>query len=791
MSLTFFATLNKIYFKIFNVGNLKNSANSKKTSSLKKLKEPHDLLTINDSTTFNEAITTLNQLEQLYKFLINEVGSDINKLIILGRLVITNNNDNNNSTSNNLDPNSRLLSLGDIFTKPDTIPDNHWYVLSLLKLIEMLICDLDQYVASQQDGLSITGNSGSVSKNDGTTGDDANNDNDENNVKPVQVSQDLATQISHILFTLCKHRNFRVRVSSVITLVKLLKIKPDLSFYILNEALNKILFSLENSSGKGNENSFIFNENHGLAFLISSILTSVPKEYINNDFLLRVFTTTTNFLKKFNSSVLTTNLFSNTGTYISNNSYEKQLISWIMLMGLFNYATDSSGSSNHNYFLSEGSQFLNVWKNLLTHSLPSAFVQFDKSIETGIVSISNLNELMKLVEIKNHSLVCLLSYITYLASTKSSAIVHTHDDSNKSNSSLLTPEIAKELIAIVNKSYLFINGLKSQITNVIKLPGVLDHSIRLNKLRIYQTYIKLLPFVNIKTEINSTMLVEIVNDFSDINSFRYEPKNDLFSRKSSSNSSSTSSSSKQQTNSYVIDEYDLYFVNDGLSYGLTSKINMFKVDELLVKCMGIDSNQLDNYSHINEPENSFHLNNGLRIESNNLKSTAQPLTVFDSPLETSIYNSIQHSILNDYLMILFNGCDTIGYTDTQNYPVNNDTMSVDICIELFAIIFPYVTVKIQQSIIETLRSAIFFNSNESNTLNNHNTANGKNSSNNKDSKDSTNTGVPLSLTLRKKAITVNCSVALHSLLSFMNNHNANNSKHLTLDFSYRPLYIFD
>ncbi|GMG30097.1 unnamed protein product [[Candida] boidinii] len=125
MSLTFFATLNKIYFKIFNVGNLKNSANSKKTSSLKKLKEPHDLLTINDSTTFNEAITTLNQLEQLYKFLINEVGSDINKLIILGRLVITNNSDNNNSTSNNLDPNSRLLSLGDIFTKPDTIPDNH------------------------------------------------------------------------------------------------------------------------------------------------------------------------------------------------------------------------------------------------------------------------------------------------------------------------------------------------------------------------------------------------------------------------------------------------------------------------------------------------------------------------------------------------------------------------------------------------------------------------------------------------------------------------------------------
>ncbi|GME86016.1 unnamed protein product [[Candida] boidinii] len=83
MSLKFFATLNKIYFKIFNVGNLKNSTTSKKTSSLKKLKEPHDLLTINDSTTFNEAITTLNQLEQLYKFLINEVGSDINKLIIL------------------------------------------------------------------------------------------------------------------------------------------------------------------------------------------------------------------------------------------------------------------------------------------------------------------------------------------------------------------------------------------------------------------------------------------------------------------------------------------------------------------------------------------------------------------------------------------------------------------------------------------------------------------------------------------------------------------------------------
>ncbi|ODV85739.1 hypothetical protein CANARDRAFT_27834 [[Candida] arabinofermentans NRRL YB-2248] len=693
VSLKIFDALNVIFYQVFGQGALSTpiKPNSKE--------DPPSLIT--NSSSLSEAALVLNHLEILYSFLIREIDCDINKLIVLGKVIL------GDTTDTNI---IKFPSLTEAIPTPEHDAENQWYIITTLKLVQLLVVDLDQYILSQQDGITDS-------------------------------HEDLATQISFRLFQLCKHKNFKIRISAVETLVDLLKIKPELSYNILNSSFTTLVTSFDDDQAN---KSFIFNENHGFAFLISSILSTCSKDYINSDFVLKVFSITTNFLKKFNSTVITSNLFgSGNSNYISNFNYEKQLISWIMLMGLFNFATDSSGSSNNNFFLLESSQFINIWKNLLAHSMPSNFVQFETDQE-GNSRVTNMNEIMKLVEIKNHSLVCLLSYITYLSSTRSSSALHTHESNSKS--SLLTPEIARQLNQIINKSFTFVNNLRAQIGNVVTIPSVLDVSIKMNKLRILQNFIKLLPYLNIRNEINSSLLVEAVHNFSSSKLYDYEPEGSQLSKKSQ----------KKKKDLNEIPEYQIYKVGDGLNFGLTSKISMFSVEELLVKSTGLKGLLLQQ----NKAETDIDVKplQGLfSIESPFVKSNFAPVTVFDDPLEAMCFETIQHSYLNDYLMFLFNGSSEIGYTDNRKYPVNAETMIIDISIEIFSISFPYMSPKVQQSIIETIRTSIFYKSKESKDSRANNVV--------------TDSNTPGEI-LRKRAITINSSVAIHGALSYMNNHNS-------------------
>ncbi|KAH3660307.1 hypothetical protein OGAPHI_006893 [Ogataea philodendri] len=523
-SLKFFDLLNIVYYHLFGQGTATNQLRPAKDA---------DFFKIGNSSTPSESI--FNQIDTCYSLLSRDIDSDINRLIILGKIVY------GDSTESKA---IKFPSLVESVSAKDQDASNQYYVLSLLNLAQLLIEQLDQYVLSQVDGISES--------HDG-----------------------FASQLCNTLFELCKHKNFKIRVSAVDTISKLVTIKPELSFDLLNDSLSTLLSSFE--EGKGDQN-FMFNESHGLAFLIASTLSSCPKEHINADFVLQIFSVASNFLKKFNSTVIMGNLFgTGSGSYVSNVNYEKQLVSWIILMGLFNYATEKDGSSGSNFFLLESSQFITIWKNLLTHSMPSDFVQ--TAFVDGVAKVTNLNEIMKLVEIKNHSLVCLLSYINYLSSTKSSV-------EGSSRSSLLTPEIASSLSQIINKSFAFISNLKLQVSS-IPLPSILETTIKFHILRVYQNHIKLAPFLP-RNDSNSGLMIDLLDNFC----------------------------------------------NSGLA---TYKSNTFKVDELLIKSTSLRRlKPIAQFQTIDElPLQSLYT-----IESSKVKSHLVPWTDFRfNPLHSSTFSN--------------------------------------------------------------------------------------------------------------------------------------------------------
>ena len=675
ISLKFFTIINLIYCSLFE---LQNSSLSSKRRDI----NPNHIL-INDNISLNYAIKTLNHLELIHVYLIKELDNDTNKLIVLSKLVLS------DFPSDSKFP---------VKTLQEAISENHqnvWYISNILKFAQLIIDDLDEYV--------LSGN-GSF------------------------ISSDMAAQLVLKIADLCFDKNFRIRVIAVETLVKLLKIKPDMSFSIMNNSLEKLIGIFD----AGNNGINTFNETYSNAYLIASILSYTSKEYITSDFILKVFSISFEALKKFNTSVISSNLFgSNNGVNISNFSYEKQLVSCILLLGLFNYASGSKKTDPSTLFLQDSSQFLNIWKNLLAHSLPNGFLQLSDDSK----AILNIGEVMKILEIKNQSLVCVVTYINYLTSINDS----------------LDGELVRQLTQILTKSYTFITQLYGEVKTK-KVPEFFSNALTGNKLRIFEAYLKLLPHVNIKNELNSTMLIEIVQNFSDVEKYRYEFK-DPYGK--------VMKTSKKKIQINEISEYLLYYIDDGVWYGMTSKFNNFKIDELMIKDHAYKFVNRNSESEIDLAP--YH--NQFLIESPNLQSNLSNISVFDETTESRNYTFLNHSLLHDSFMLLYNNSYDVGYTDTMKYPVPTDTMTIDTSIELFAISFGYLTPKVQISVLESIRSNIFYESKET-ILSNMKT------NSNFDETDEKKIKQEFSLMLRKKAISVNSSISLHSLLNYMARYNS-------------------
>lgn len=703
VSYKFFDIMNIIYSNLFEFPTLDPS---KKRKLTKEEQSEHYIL-INNTIAMNFAIKTLNHLDLIHKFMIDELDNDINKLIVLSKIIL-----GNSSTEDKI----RVQCLSQVVDGDNIL--NVWYAANLLKFAQILIEDLNEFILSDHGNLSTS-----------------------------NINSDIASQLINKISSLCVNKNFRVRVISVETLVKLLRVKPDMSFGIMNESLKKLTSAFDISGKSVNEEyKGSFNDNYSNSYLIVSILSFSSKDYITSDFVLKVFTLSLEFLKKFNTSVVSTNLLgSSSGVTISNLNYEKQLVSWILLLGLFNYASNDENTKSNNLFLQDPTQFLTIWKNLLAHTIPKGFIQIDQKTK----GITNISEIMKIIEIKNQSLVCLIAYISYM----------------NSSGGLQNDDLIRQLNQILIKSYTFISTFTSELSGM-NVPQFLDNSLCGNKLRIFEAYLKLLPHLNIKNEINSTLLLDIVKKFCDIEKFRYQFK-DPFGK--------FIKTSKKRIHVNSISEYSIYYIDDGVWYGLTSKFNNFKIDELMIKDK--------TYKVVNNRSESdidlvpFHTQ--FLVESPHIQSNLSNILVFDDTAESRNFNFLNHSLLHDAFMLLYNNSYDVGYTDTMKYPVPTDTMTIDTSIELFAISFPHLSSKIQLSVLESIRSFVFYKMKESRSI----------ESTNFDESEEGSIKLEFSLMLRKKAISINTSIAFHSLLNYMLRFNTNMSKKLSLKKEVANLII--
>lgn len=628
ISLNFFKILNILLFNFFDFG---IDINLKLIKS--KLKESK-FITLTNSNSSNDSIKTLNHINLIFKLIIKEIDNDINKLIILNKLMFS--DESNDGT--------KILPLDKLIHSPTHQIENIWYSISILELIDYLIGDLGEFILT-------------------TTKD---------------LEEDYANKFVNKLLEFCLNKNFQIRILSVDLIIKILKIKPDLSSSIVKSQLALLVESF-NGLESDIKSSGSFNANHGTSLLISSIFSFASnEEYISNDLILSSFSLAFNFLKKFNSNLISNNLFSNDSTLISNIDYERQLISWISLMGIFNFNKFSDSP-----LVQDSNQFLNIWKNLL-------------NLNFVINNKINITEILKLLEVKNYSLICLSCYISYLISNDK-----------------LSNDLTKSINQILLLSFTSLSNLVNQLSD-ISSNATLKLSININKLRIYQNYLKLVPYLNVKNEINSNMLIEIVKNFSDINQF--QPTN--FKRKS---------------------HLDIYQYDD--QFGLSSKLNGFKVDELLFKLKPVNNNET--VKKIMESPNDitdFFYN-------------------FDSQLDNTNYNYFNYSKLNDPLLKLSNGNISLGYTTHSDVCPDYHTMIIDTSIEIFTFTFPYLSTKIQQSILETIRSDLFYQIKESVVTNNEEEREALEIKNK-------------SIEIRRQCININSSVAFNSLLSYMININS-------------------
>lgn len=406
-------------------------------------------------------------------------------------------------------------------------------------------------------------------------------------------------------------------------------------------------------------------------------------------------------------SFCTQSLKHNTQSGVKNSSC------WIILSSLVTLHNFSE------YVKLNSSQFLVFWKSLLTS-------QFMSTSISASTPEGQTKEVIFNLMLRNFSLVCLLNYL---------------------NSVELTPESLKQIQFLLTKSYNYLTYLESNIEVVGAVTlfnntnfNELDYNVNMlsnllytnyafnNKLSTDRVFISLILYSKkiifqsftklatlLKNEINSNMVIFLIKVFSDAKLFSRIPSTD-----------NEKSKSKSKTLNQVADIADNLVLNEDYNYsfGVTSKLQheSMNIDELLIKFpfqFGIEETQWlrKTFTFATTPLPK------LSIESEYSLETGSWFDYF----EKIAFLSVDHSINYEPGIVL-----TQNYSTHYKYLTNLTTSLVDLSIELFQLVFPYLSTKIQFSLLEQIRNSLTSSSIDP---------------------------------LRLKAIQINVSVTLHGLIS--------------------------
>jgi hypothetical protein len=359
---------------------------------------------------------------------------------------------------------------------------------------------------------------------------------------------------------------------------------------------------------------------------------------------------------------------------------------WIILSSLITFYNDSE------FVRLSSSQFLVFWKSLLTS-------QFLSSSGKDVHN----QEVLDNLKLRNFSLVCLLNYL---------------------NSVDMTPESLKQVQFLLTKSYNYLSYLESnfeeigQVTNFSpygfnecnfnfnminnihysnygynnKLPFDIQaaSTIFYTKKVILQSFVKLAALL--KSDINSNIVIFLIRVFSETKVF--SRIGDADKSKSSRNKSIVMKVNEVIPNNLILSEDYNY------SFGITSKFlgNDSQIDELLIKLPNQPPRSIQNSILF---QDTFTKNTISLLKFSKDGGNPKLFTNWLDYFEQAIYKSVHNSINCDPNIYLVQD-----YSIHEKYAPNLITSLVDLSIELFQLVFPALSEKIQFSLLEQIRNSL-------------------------------------------------------------------------------------
>lgn len=428
-------------------------------------------------------------------------------------------------------------------------------------------------------------------------------------------------------------------------------------------------------------------------FLLSSIKRTDAK-LLQNTIIVKILSFCTQHLKH--------------NTSMSSNS-TKNSACWIVLSSLVTLYNDSE------FVKLNSSQFLVFWKGLLTSQYTGTWQNSE--------SDESIKEVIENLKVRNFSLICLLNYL---------------------NSVNLTPESLKQIQFLLSKSYNYLTYLESNLDEVgtvtnfnyqknsdldynlllinnlqfsgYSFNGALSADRVLVNLVLYGKKVILQGFAKIATlskiDINSNMVIFLLKVFGDTKVLsRYGnaiiPSEDKDKQKSKSQAS--------KLNDININNMLLHD-DENYSYGITSKYRAesVNIDELFNKSP----------LHITNTPTHKPLSSAGSPQSHIAESR---FSAWFYEFESMALRAVDNSINYDPSILLLER-----YSIVEDYSPNLLISLIDTSIELFQIVFPQLSLKIQFALLEQMRNSI---------------------------------SLERADPLRRKAVLTNLSITIHGLLS--------------------------
>ncbi|CCD25784.1 AP-1 complex accessory protein LAA1 NDAI_0F04660 [Naumovozyma dairenensis CBS 421] len=407
-----------------------------------------------------------------------------------------------------------------------------------------------------------------------------------------------------ILLSVCD--NFTIRVHAIEVLKVFLTAFPELITEVMEYSLDILTTDFKRTE------DFPFSRNHGNALIIATLIEISNKDYVAYELIMKITVFATSFIK-------------NNTTSLSVNLYYKGLICWILLIGLMNYEDDQ-------YIQMQSSQLFLFWKVLLTHTF----------------TYHNEDELYKNLEIRNHALTCLLTYLKHAN---------------------INVEIAKQISYLLTKCSNFNNSVSLKSKNI-------DRALLMNENRIIQIYLRIQ--VHIKQDFNSSLLILIVKNFSDPKLYSETPHS-LLNTIKNVHGKKKSPKTVEQTEVHLEKSVDtLLRQNDDFAFGLSSKVSKTGIYNLVYHKGDATFQEIGN----NWPQKKEWYN----------------------AYENEIVKPVQSVLSLDSLVPLY----SMGaYSGNNKYAPKVTTSLIDASIELFSSVFPYLNSKIQYSVLENLNLSMF------------------------------------------------------------------------------------